>query len=191
MYCIKIGNNYVTRKGNKTNDINIAYKMNCLEDCAVFMAAKVSKSQIYSCKIVDIDTMENVEGFNSSDSEEVTTGMGDIKNTIRNIFEISDSVESVMNNLNKEYKEVELEICDIYHYIEINNLSASEGYKVYKKLQDTLKKRRVIKDNMQRFRMFDEIFSGKILGRLNEVYTFENDRSYHPRVDKKMFKEGI
>ena len=96
-----------------------------------------------------------------------------------------------MEDLNKHYKEVELEICDIYHYIELNNLNAYEGYKIYKKLQETLKKRRAIKDNMKRFEMFEEVFSNNMLDKLNGLYNFEENREYHPRVDKKMFKEGI
>ena len=44
---------------------------------------------------------------------------------------------------------------------------------------------------MKRFEMFEEIFSNNMLDKLNGLYNFEENRVYHPRVDKKMFKEGI
>ena len=44
--------------------------------------------------------------------------------------------------------EVDKEISDIYHYIELNNLNAYQGWLMYKMLQYRLKRRRVIKDEL-------------------------------------------
>jgi hypothetical protein len=49
-------------------------------------------------------------------------------------------------SISKQLKEVELEIEDLYHYIEFGTFNAAQGYKAYKMVKERLIKRRELKD---------------------------------------------
>lgn len=90
--------------------------------------------------------------------------------------------------LELELLEIEREITDIYHAIEFYNLDASNGYKIYKMMQERLIRRRQNKDESLKI---DYIMSGGIKGLTNKQTRkhFEalKNRKYQPRALKELF----
>ena len=71
--------------------------------------------------------------------------MRTIHTTISEISGLIQSLADDLEYLEKSYNLIELEIKDIYHHIELSlDLSASNGFMIYKQLKSTLKRRRKI-----------------------------------------------
>lgn len=90
--------------------------------------------------------------------------------------------------LREQLSAVDLEICDIQHYIEFFSLDAAKGYKAYKMLKQRLERRRHIKDEMAKVNCFlggnpGDFSSGKIS---RQISAMDNCR-YTPRVLNELF----
>ena len=90
--------------------------------------------------------------------------------------------------LRKQLSNVDLEICDIEHYIEFFTLDAAKGYKAYRMLKGRLEQRRNIKDEMARVNCFlsggsQDFSSGKVADQIHGL----DDRCYIPRVLSELF----
>ena len=74
----------------------------------------------------------------------------------QNALEIIEQVKALNNLIQPQYRKllssqlsaVDKEIVDIYHYIEVTNFNACEGYKACKQLKNALIARRQIKNEM-------------------------------------------
>lgn len=90
--------------------------------------------------------------------------------------------------LNDKLSEVDLEICDIQHYIEFFSLDAAKGYKAYRMLKERLLRRREIKDEMAKVNLFltgnpSDFPTGKVEKQLCSV----ENRGYKPRILIEIF----
>lgn len=100
----------------------------------------------------------------------------------------ASSFDSIKNDLIEKLSKIDQEISDIYHYIEFNNLDAYKGFKAYKLLQETLIRRRKVKNELLKIQIFTEttvqdLFDGKLEQRINGLY----NKSYKPRVLTELF----
>lgn len=91
-------------------------------------------------------------------------------------------------SLKDRLTQVDLEICDIQHYIEFFSLDAAKGYKAYRMLKERLVRRREIKDEMAKVNLFlsgtsADFSSGKVLRQLNNL----NNSGYQPRILSELF----
>lgn len=83
---------------------------------------------------------------------------------------------------------VDLEICDIHHYMEFFALDVAKGYKAYRMLKERLERRRHIKDEMAKVNCFlagssGDFSSGKV-GR--QIKGLDNCK-YTPRILNELF----
>lgn len=63
---------------------------------------------------------------------------------------VAKGIEDDYKTLSMKQSEYDSRISEIYHKIEVSNFNACEGYYYSKQLQDLLRKRRIIKDEMNR-----------------------------------------
>lgn len=85
--------------------------------------------------------------------------------------------------------EVDKEISDIYHYIELNNLNAYQGWLMYKMLQYRLKRRRVIKDELSIIKHLVKCnIDTQSLSEIQDMIKNMDNRKYTPRVLSDLFK---
>ena len=94
--------------------------------------------------------------------------------------------------LSKEIGEVDSEIVDLEHYIEFNPLNARDGFKIYRKLRELLRKRRHLKNEQVVVNAINHNYSAKdqVANIINTVNECAN-REYKPRVYINLFKNGI
>ena len=90
--------------------------------------------------------------------------------------------------LEKQLHELEDEKLDIEHYIEFQNLNASQGYKASKELKTCRVKRRSVKNELAVIDIIlelqmKEIVSSKIYQKIEEL----DKRTYKPRVREDLF----
>lgn len=103
---------------------------------------------------------------------------------------LSDMVGDKKELLN-QLSQVNLEICDLLHYIEFYNFSACDGYKLAKRIQIARDKRRIIKNKLRVIEsMNSESCMGLINGKLYDKINKIDHQTYTPRVLTELFKNG-
>lgn len=70
----------------------------------------------------------------------------DLNEVLEELIAISNKFQDIKNKKLEELSQIDLEISDIYHYIEIGGYNAVQSSKVFKLLRQTLSKRRDIKN---------------------------------------------
>lgn len=91
--------------------------------------------------------------------------------------------------LYKQARDIDLEIMDILHIIELGTYNAAQGYKLTSKLKELRKKRRILKDELSIYQSIRINFNNKNCNRASQEskkaeQTLEN-RTYSFRVMKK------
>ena len=103
-------------------------------------------------------------------------------------------LKSLLSQLEKDTKEIQaykdnlISSLSIYHYIEFHPLNACQGYKMSKLLQDTLKERREIKNEINILREINGFNLNSIKnGKLSTIQN-RKQKKYKPRVLKELFE---
>ena len=96
--------------------------------------------------------------------------------------------ETRRDELTVSMSDIDKEITDIQHYIELNNLNAYQGFLAYKMLQVRLRKRRKIKDELQVLTQLGncKIESSTLIDVQNAIKEMDN-RVYTPRILTQLF----
>lgn len=111
---------------------------------------------------------------------------------------LSTKVPDRMKMIPKELDLLEKEELDIKHVIEMKNHSASEGYRLYRDLQITLRKRRELKDELTTLQRILERMDARtpltnhVSGLSQSIKSreeFKNARVYSVRVRKDLTDE--
>lgn len=85
--------------------------------------------------------------------------------------------------------EVDKEICDIMHFIEFNNFSASDGYKLCKALKDLRLRRRKIKNELELINIINtQSLNNVASGQTNKAIDSLDNKKYAPRVLQELFE---
>lgn len=126
------------------------------------------------------------------------------KVNVEEFSQIIGRVDSFLTDLPRRIKQVEIEIdyCqselqDLQHYIEFNNLSASQGWKLANEIKQVRIKRRHLKDELDYLQAIDKRMKNvfKHNSGVNDLaegikHTKEKHkaRTYVPRVRKDLFE---
>lgn len=73
----------------------------------------------------------------------------DLNEALKELIAISNKFQDIKNKKLEELSQIDLEISDIYHYIETGRYDAIQSSKVFKLLRQTLSRRRDIKDEFE------------------------------------------
>lgn len=73
----------------------------------------------------------------------------DLKDALKELNLVSNKFKYIRNKRLEELSQVDLEVSDIYHYIETGGYNAAQASKVFKLLRQTLSRRRDIKDEFE------------------------------------------
>lgn len=117
----------------------------------------------------------------------------DWESVLTNLCYMSDHMTAYQNNLNQMLSDVDKEICDIMHYLEFSDLNDSDMLKASRMLQERRRKRREIKDEMDktalmRSTFLDGAFGIKVQQSL-EVMEKMKERQYTPRKLSELFDQ--
>lgn len=112
---------------------------------------------------------------------------------LSNLCYMSDHIGEYQDRLNDMLSNVDQEICDIMHYIELNELSDDQMITAGKMLQERRRHRREIKDEMQKTALMRETFLDGNFGikvqQSLELMVRMKDRYYTPRKLSDLFRE--
>ena len=90
-----------------------------------------------------------------------------------------------------ELSKIDAEINDLLHYIELTNLNAADGYRIYARLRECRLRRRVLKNDMAKFAALaeatmDDLLSGKLTAAMEAI---DNKQVYKPRQLPELFAD--
>ena len=117
----------------------------------------------------------------------------DWESMLADLCYMGDHIGEYQSNLNQMLSDVDKEICDIMHYIEFSDLSDCQMLKASRMLQERRRKRREIKDEMDktalmRSTFLDSSFGIKVQQSL-EVMERMKERQYTPRKLNELFDQ--
>lgn len=151
----------------------------------------------YMCPDTKVDDVlilceDNVGSVYFEGAGEADGALSEFKDCIKKSFEEIHKFVGLQDHFNTELSRTDLEIQDLLHAIEFSNANAAEGYKLYKKLQELRRRRRVVKDNLAMASVLGQtgvltslesaIQSMDKLDRHKEV------RTYRPRILTELFE---
>lgn len=142
-------------------------------------------------KDVEIPTVSNVnkKSINEYDIENI-----DWLSYMQHFTFLAKNASGYFDSLNAKLSDVDKEMCDLLHYIELYDLSEEEMIEVTERIKDTRIRRREIKDEATRVQCFRREFATnanliKANSVISQMQKLEN-RTYHPRHIFKIF-EGM
>lgn len=142
-------------------------------------------------KDVEIPTVSNVnkKSINEYDIENI-----DWLSYMQHFTFLAKNASGYFDSLNAKLSDVDKEMCDLLHYIELYDLSEEEMIEVTERIKDTRIRRREIKDEATRVNCFRREFATnanliKANSVISQMRKLEN-RTYHPRQIFKIF-EGM
>lgn len=197
-YVITDGSAYITydqtQKSTLTTDVNKA-KLFTYEKANNIIKHSLPVSEKRKYKVIHINDVlfkSDTKDINVKSDISITNDVNateiDWRDKVNGFSEFFSELQSHRDNLHNQQRENEAEICDIYHYIEFFDLNASQGYKAYKMLQNRLKIRRNIKNELSRIGIFfkskpQEAIDGTLQKRINGL----DHMQYSARVLKELF----
>ena len=112
----------------------------------------------------------------------------DWEKQINDMIEFQVKLKQYTTQMGEKQKDIEKEICDIYHYIEFFSLNAAQGYNMYRMLKERLIERRKIKDELVKIEIVldsspDDVVGGRLKARFDGL----DNRQYEHRVLKELF----
>ena len=135
----------------------------------------------------EYDEVEKPTMFDSLDN--------DWETTLSKLCYMSSHIQEYQNNLNTMLSDVDREVCDLLHFLEFKELDDSDMLKASKMLQDARRRRREIKDEMEktalmRATFLDKEFGMKVHQSLEQMERMKC-RQYTPRKLTGLFDEQI
>lgn len=152
---------------------------------AIQALPKILHKYNWRAEVVVEEEGEEESFINSYEEIDTEFLLSQIKTTSELILKAKNN----MLPLNHMLSQVDLEICDVLHFLEFFNFSACEGYKLAKLLKDLRVKRREIKNEIKRIDVLKNVStrtltSGKTMASLKQV----DNQNYVPRVLVDMFE---
>lgn len=110
---------------------------------------------------------------------------------IRGINDFVNTASERYDKLTEMQSELDKEIVDLHHYIELHDMNAYQGWVCFKALQIRLRKRRNIKDEIFMIQQLNLCnIDRKAVGDAVKSVAGLNNRQYTPRVLTDLFKNG-
>ena len=178
-----------------TKDLADKYFKSSVSKVLKNIGFKVEKDEYQSDDSVDNDSSDvsNSDALIDNSDDKINNGYSPVditslQNTINNL---SNQLTTLKGNnawLIDMESEVDKEISDIMHFIEFNNFSASEGYKLCKAIKDLRLRRRRIKNELELINIVNmHTLNNVALGHTNKAITGLDKKQYTPRVLQDLF----
>jgi hypothetical protein len=190
-YYVTDGKQYISTKTNihTVSDIKSATQMNLMKASNILKTLPKTLDQIADWTILPVPDSEIQT--NEDDTLQVKIEFVDVNSIIESLKQMSEKAEYLnkySKSINKQLSEIELEIEDMYHYIEFSSFNAAQGYHAYKMLKERLIKRRQLKDEQI---LLDSIQERNMLtctkDHVDNTVSKLDERKYRPRVLKELF----
>lgn len=147
---------------------------------------KTEQSKWFATLISDVakQTTENQKKTLNIETETVDNSIDKIEELYNQILEIKNQYITENDLLNKKLSQIDLEISDIYHFIELEKVPVTKWVKIYKLLRGKLIERGKIKSEIRTtsvmINVFDKEFNREEITQSVQSVQYE---AYRPRTD--------
>lgn len=198
-FYIKSGSSFIRRdskgKFSKTNNILFADEFDNYWIAKRIIENCISPRERKSCYIierkdnsVEREKKPTVEPMMQIESESFS--LDNLEQKIDEIGKLVEERQQRMQTLCDRLSEIDQEISDIQHYIEINDVEDDEAYKVFHMLQNKLRDRRKIKDEIRIIKSIGECnIDQSLLDPLRLVVSQIKNQKYVPRRLSELFSQ--
>lgn len=114
-------------------------------------------------------------------------GLNSLLSEVQYISDYATKAQAKLDQLFRNLSNVDKACTDLDHYMELNNLSASEGFKIYKTKQKILKIRRKIKNEIFAYQQILEPLKKYTNGHVERSIAGLKTQEYKPRIMNKLF----
>ena len=129
-------------------------------------------------------TTENQKKTLNIETETVNNSIDKIEELYNQILEIKNQYIAENDLLNKRLSQIDLEISDIYHFIELEKVPVTKWVKIYKLLREKLIERGKIKSEIRTtfvmINVFDKEFNREEITQSVQSVQYE---AYRPRTE--------
>lgn len=174
--------------GECTYDKDLAYQWDNLTKVTNFLSNNgyIGKGfKIEPIQTITSVSAKNIDGIKNFNIENKTGNLKDIFDIINSFNDIANEKDSLISKLS----EIDKYITDIQHCIEFGNFNASDGFKIYKILQNYLQKRRNIKDRLNFVMKMSDITNTESMKSIINFQDMVSCPSYIPRNVNELFEE--
>lgn len=113
--------------------------------------------------------------------------LDNILSGIKEIEEYAITAQKKLDELLRNLSNVDKACTDLDHYMELNNLSASDGWKAYKQKQKLLKVRRNIKNKIFAYQQISAPLKNYVNGNVYKSIEGLKNQKYSPRIMSGLF----
>lgn len=155
-----------------------------------FLKSSVSKClKNLGFKVVETEMEESTNENIKTNSQYIEVNVDDLKNSINDLSSKLSTLNGNKDWLLEMQSNVDKEISDIMHYIEFNNFSACDGYKLCKALKELRLKRRKIKNELELINILNtQSLKQLALGKTNLAISGLDNKQYEPRILQELFQ---
>lgn len=194
----KQNNKYVKHPSSWVSRLSGAAKFKTEENAKKFLACPPRALALPSSDEIEILSTDNLtDNFNASytfTEETAQQEFEELKQFLSSTLSSFDKLASLPKYYGSEVQKCDQETLDVLHKIEFCNVSASDGYKLYKQLQEIRIRRRNAKDHLE---IASLVLSTGLLASMktldSEIKAVETnmaDRKYKPRVLVGLFDDS-
>ena len=140
----------------------------------------------------ETESLKPVPPLNDLCNRTIVKGEADVwEAKINEMVTLFENMDKRYQELFKQLSLIDKEKTDLEHYIEFNKLNASEGWKAFKSLQNVLRQRREIKNEIEAIdRIRQQGLSTIRFQKASQSVAQIHDKKYTPRVCTQLFQEG-
>lgn len=125
----------------------------------------------------------NTQGITINDFK----SLDNILSSIKDVENYAISAQKKLEELTRNLSNIDKACTDLDHYMELHNLSASEGWKAYKQKQKLLKVRRNVKNKIFAYQKIVEPLKNYVNGNIYKSIEGLKNQKYTPRIMKSLF----
>lgn len=185
---ISLANEYNSLRGARNvleNSLPIAYRKN-------FYVARVENGQVIKCE----PTIYKKKSFEREEKEDYEYDLS--YSSITHWLQLIDNMDTLFSEAIKrsgeiatELSKIDAEKIDLEHYIEFKNQNACNGYKVYRRLQNVLRRRRQLVNEQKIISIINKTAyeSENVIKMITAIKGLDNQK-YKPRVLVELFREN-
>lgn len=138
-------------------------------------------------KTMSTPVMDSKHKMNLIKKDSDFKGLNSLLSEVQYISDYATKAQAKLEQLIRNLSNVDKACIDLDHYMELNNLSASEGFKVYKTKQKILKIRRKIKNEIFAYQQILAPLKQYTNGHVERSIAGLKTQEYSPRIMNKLF----